>query len=80
MTKKEQVHKKYGPLPPKVAESDTVSLAHGLCRSGRTTPFTIRTPAKTPKHTLFSSACTHNDRSSNKTHDGLIFSKTQTNQ
>jgi hypothetical protein len=39
--------KKYGMLPPKIAESDTQSLGHGLCGSGRTTPFTIRTPAKT---------------------------------
>jgi hypothetical protein len=45
MTKKER--KKYGLLPPKIAESDTVSLVHGLCGSGGTTPFTIRTPAKT---------------------------------
>jgi hypothetical protein len=47
MTKKEQKCKKYGMLPPKIAQSDTVSLCHGLCGSGRTTPFTIRTPAKT---------------------------------
>jgi hypothetical protein len=45
MTKKER--KKYGLLPPKIAESDTVSLGHGLYGSGGTTPFTIRTPAKT---------------------------------
>jgi hypothetical protein len=45
MIKKER--KKYGLLPPKIAESDTVSLFHGLCGSGGTTPFTIRTPAKT---------------------------------
>jgi hypothetical protein len=32
MTKKER--KKYGLLPPKIAESDTVSLGHGLCGSG----------------------------------------------
>jgi hypothetical protein len=30
----EHTHKKYGLLPPKVAESDTVSLGHGLCGSG----------------------------------------------
>jgi hypothetical protein len=32
MTKKER--KKYGLLPPKIAESDTVSLGDGLCGSG----------------------------------------------
>jgi hypothetical protein len=32
MTKKER--KKYGLLPPKVAESDPVSLCHGMCGSG----------------------------------------------
>jgi hypothetical protein len=32
MTKKEL--EKYGLLPPKIAESDTVSLGHGLCESG----------------------------------------------
>jgi hypothetical protein len=45
LTKKER--QKYGLLPPKIAESDTVSLGHGLCGSGGTTPFTIRTTAKT---------------------------------
>jgi hypothetical protein len=45
MTKMER--KKYGLLPPKTAESDTVFLDHGLCGSGGTHPFTIRTPAKT---------------------------------
>jgi hypothetical protein len=39
--------KKYALLPTKIAESDTVSLGHGLCESGGTHPFTIRTPAKT---------------------------------
>jgi hypothetical protein len=32
MTKKER--KKYGLLPSKIAESDTVSLGHGMCGSG----------------------------------------------
>jgi hypothetical protein len=32
MTKKER--KKYGLLPPKIAESDILSLVHGLCGSG----------------------------------------------
>jgi hypothetical protein len=47
MTKKERVRKKYGLLPPKIAESDTQSLGHGMCGSGGSHPFTIRTPAKT---------------------------------
>jgi hypothetical protein len=46
MTKKERIHKKYGFLPPKIADSDTVSLGHGLSGSGGTTLFKIRTPAK----------------------------------
>jgi hypothetical protein len=47
MTKKER--KKYGCylLPPKIAESDTVSLGHDLCGSGVSHQFTIRIPAKT---------------------------------
>jgi hypothetical protein len=47
MTKKEIICKKYGLLLPKRAECDTVSLGHGLCGSGGTHPFTIRTPTKT---------------------------------
>jgi hypothetical protein len=46
MTKKERIRKKYGLLLPKIADSDTVSLGHGLCGSCGTTLFTIRTPAK----------------------------------
>jgi hypothetical protein len=34
MTKKERSRKKYGLLPPKIAESDTVSLCHGMSGSG----------------------------------------------
>jgi hypothetical protein len=48
MTKKESM--KYGLVPPKIAESDesdTVSLGHGLCGSGGTSPFKIITPSKT---------------------------------
>jgi hypothetical protein len=45
LTKKER--KKYGLLPPKIVESDTPSLGHGLFGSGGTTPFIIRKPAKT---------------------------------
>jgi hypothetical protein len=45
MTKKER--KKYGLLPPKIAESDTQSLGHYLSGPGRTTPFAIRKPSKT---------------------------------
>jgi hypothetical protein len=47
MTKKEHTGKKYGLFLPKIAESDTASLGLGMCGSGGTTPFTIRTPAKT---------------------------------
>jgi hypothetical protein len=34
MTKKDPKLKKYGLLTPKIAESDTKSLGHGLCGSG----------------------------------------------
>jgi hypothetical protein len=34
MTKKKTRCKKYGMLPDKIAESDIVSLGHGLCGSG----------------------------------------------
>jgi hypothetical protein len=34
MTKKERESKKNGLLPPKIAESDILSLGHGLCGSG----------------------------------------------
>jgi hypothetical protein len=45
MKKKEHTSKKYGLLPPKIAESDIVSLGHGLCESsGSIYP---------PKHTLY---------------------------
>jgi hypothetical protein len=44
MTKIER--KKYGLLPPKIAESDTLSLVHGMCGSGGSHPFTIRTLSK----------------------------------
>jgi hypothetical protein len=50
MTKKER--KKYGLLPPKIAESDTQSLGHGICGSGG--PLTMRAPHS--KQTFFSSA------------------------
>jgi hypothetical protein len=33
MTKKENNRKKYRLLPPKIAESDTVSLGNGMCGS-----------------------------------------------
>jgi hypothetical protein len=46
MTKKERVRKKYGLLPPKIAESDNQSLGHDLCVD-LVGPFTIRTPTKT---------------------------------
>jgi hypothetical protein len=51
MTKKER--KKYGLLPPKTAESDNVSLGHGMCGSGGSHPFYKK---NTIQNTL--SACT----------------------
>jgi hypothetical protein len=50
MTKIER--KKYGLLPPKIAESDLVSLDNGLCGFDGSHPFTIRISAKT--HSLLS--------------------------
>jgi hypothetical protein len=50
MTKKERTCKKYRLLSSKIVESDRLSLGHGLCGSGGTIPFTIRTPAE--KHSL----------------------------
>jgi hypothetical protein len=40
-------NKKYGLLSPKTAESNTISLGHGLCGSGGSHPFTIRKTSKT---------------------------------
>jgi hypothetical protein len=54
MTKKERSRKKYGLLPPKITESDTVSLGHGLC--GSVGSIYIH---DTSQNTLYS--CTHND-------------------
>jgi hypothetical protein len=34
MTKKENNRKKYGLLPPKIAEYNTQSLGYGMCGSG----------------------------------------------
>jgi hypothetical protein len=52
-------YKKYGLLPPKTAESDTVALGHGLCGSGGSIY-----NKEMIKNTL--SACNHNDRSRNQ--------------
>jgi hypothetical protein len=46
MTKKEPERKKYGLLPPKIAESDIWSLGHGLRGSGGSI-FTVIIPVKT---------------------------------
>jgi hypothetical protein len=59
MTKKENTRKKYGLLPPKIAESNTVSLGHGMCGFGGSIY-----NKDISQNTL--SACTHNDRSSNQ--------------
>jgi hypothetical protein len=46
-TRRENNCKKYVLLPTKIAQSDILSLVHGLCGSGGSLPFTIRIPAKT---------------------------------
>jgi hypothetical protein len=66
------MRKKYGLLPPKIAESDIVSLVHGLCGSGGSI-YNNETSQNTP------SACAHNDRSRNKTKVGLRLLKSQIN-
>jgi hypothetical protein len=71
MTNKER--KKYGLLPPKIAESDIVSLGHGLCGSGGSIY-----NKDTSQNTL--SACTHNDRSRNAPLVGLKLLKLQIRQ
>jgi hypothetical protein len=73
MTKKENDRKKYWLLPPKIAESDIVSLDHGLCGSGESIYNN-----DTSKNTLYD--CTENDRSRNKTLVGLKLSKPQISQ
>jgi hypothetical protein len=71
MTKKE--HKKYGLLPPKITESDILSLFHGLCGSCGSIY-----NKDTSQNTL--TDCTHNQRSRNLTQDSLKFSKPQISQ
>jgi hypothetical protein len=73
MTKKERVCKKFGLLPHKIAESDTVSLGHGLCGSGGSIY-----NKDTSQNTL--SVCTHNDRSGYQALVGLKLSKPQISQ
>jgi hypothetical protein len=63
----------YRLFPPKIAESDTVSLGHGLCGSGASIYI-----KDTSQNTI--SACTHNDRSKNQTLVGLKLSKSQISQ
>jgi hypothetical protein len=67
MTKKEDDRKKYGLLPPKIAESDTVSLGHGMCGSGGSIY-----NKDTRQNTL--SARTYNDRSRNTPLVGTLSS------
>jgi hypothetical protein len=71
MIKKER--KKYGLLPAKIAEYDTVSLGHGMCGSGG-----YIYNKNTSQSTL--SACTHNDGSSKTPLAGLKLSKAQISQ
>jgi hypothetical protein len=54
MTKKDRESNKYGFVTPKIAESDTVFLGHGLCGSGGSIY-----NKDTSQNTL--STCTHND-------------------
>jgi hypothetical protein len=72
MTKKDQKRKKYGLLPPKIAEYDIISLGHGLCGI-----FWDRSIYNndTSQNTL--SACNHNDRSRNQAQGSLNLSKVQ---
>jgi hypothetical protein len=62
--------KKYGLLAPRIEESDTVSLGHGLCVSGGSIY-----NKNTRQNTLFT--CTHIDRSSCPSHFGLKLLKPQ---
>jgi hypothetical protein len=71
MTKKDR--KKYGLLPPKIGESEIVSLGYGICGSGGSI-YNKNTSQNTH------SACTHNDRSRNTTKVGLKLSKPQISQ
>jgi hypothetical protein len=71
--KEKEYRKKYGLLPPKIAESDILSLDHGLCGSGGSIY-----NKDTSQNTL--SACTHNDRSSYQSLVGLKLSKPQISQ
>jgi hypothetical protein len=73
MTKKERKRKKYGLLPPKIAESVTVSLVHGLCVSGGS--IYNKDISQNTR-----SACAHNDRSSNTSLVGLKLLKPQVSQ
>jgi hypothetical protein len=71
MIKKER--KKYGLLPRKIAEYDTVSLGHGMCGFGGSIY-----NKDTNQNIL--SACTHNDRSSKTPLAGFKLSKAQISQ
>jgi hypothetical protein len=73
MTKKKHTRKKYGLLPTKNAESDTVSLGYGLCGSGESIY-----NRDTSQNIL--SAYTHNDISRNTTQASLKLLNTQISQ
>jgi hypothetical protein len=60
-------------LPPKIAESDSVSLGHGLCGSCGSIY-----NKDTSQNTL--SACTHNDRSRKTTQVGYKLSNAKISQ
>jgi hypothetical protein len=77
MKKKER--KKYGILPPKIAESDTVSLDHGLYGSGGFI-YNKDTIQCTLSVFLLALTITYNDRFSNISQVGLILSKPKISQ
>jgi hypothetical protein len=76
MTKKEHARKKYGLLPPKIEESDTVFLGHGMCGSGRF----IYNKGTIQNTNSLCFAYTHNDRLSSTSYAGLKMSKPQISQ
>jgi hypothetical protein len=75
ITKTENARKNYGLIPPKIVESDTVSLGHDLCGSGGTTFIYNK---ESIQKTL--SAYTYNDKYRNQAQAGLTLSKPQISQ
>jgi hypothetical protein len=67
-------------LPPKIVESDTVSLGHSLCGSGGSIYNKDTSQNTLSSCTHFHSSCTQNNRSINTSQVGLKFSKPQISQ